>query len=119
MLEEVRRLADDFDVLHFHTGMLQFLMVQGFAYRTVTTLHDRLDLPDLRPLFGAFPDMPVVSISCDQRRPLPRRVNRVGNVYHGLPRGLLPFNREPAGGHLAFLGRISQEKRPDRAVPAG
>jgi glycosyltransferase involved in cell wall biosynthesis len=116
MLEEVRRRADEFDVLHFHIDMLHFPMVQDFADRTVTTLHGRLDLPDLRPLFSAFPDMPVVSISRDQRRPLPRRVNWVGNVYHGLPRGLLPFNRDPAGGYLAFLGRIAPEKRPDRAI---
>ena len=116
MLEEVRRRADQFDVLHFHTDMLHFPMMQDFVDRTVTTLHGRLDLPDLRPLFSAFPDIPVVSISRDQRRPLPRRVNWVGNVYHGLPRDLLPFNREPDGGYLAFLGRISPEKRPDRAI---
>jgi glycosyltransferase involved in cell wall biosynthesis len=116
MLEEVRRRADEFDVLHFHIDMLHFLMVQDFVDRTVTTLHGRLDLPDLRPLFAAFPDMPVVSISRDQRRPLPRQVNWAGNVYHGLPASLLPFSREPAGGYLAFLGRIAPEKRPDRAI---
>jgi glycosyltransferase involved in cell wall biosynthesis len=116
MLEEVRRRAEEFDVLHFHIDMLHFPMVQDFVERTVTTMHGRLDLPDLRSLFAAFPNMPTVSISRDQRRPLPRPVNWVGNVYHGLPRSLLPFNREPAGGYLAFLGRISPEKRPDRAI---
>jgi glycosyltransferase involved in cell wall biosynthesis len=116
MLNEVRRRADEFDVLHFHIDMLHFPLVQDFADRTVTTLHGRLDLPDLKPLFAAFPDIPVVSISRDQRRPVPRRVNWVGNVYHGLPGDLLPFQREPAGGYLAFLGRISPEKRPDRAI---
>jgi glycosyltransferase involved in cell wall biosynthesis len=82
----------------------------------VTTLHGRLDLPDLKPLFAAFPDIPIASISREQRRPLPRRVNWVGNVYHGLPKALLPFRCEPRGGYLAFLGRISPEKRPDRAI---
>jgi glycosyltransferase involved in cell wall biosynthesis len=115
MLDEVRQRADDFDVLHFHIDLLHFPMVRDFADRTVTTLHGRLDLPDLKPFFSAFPEIPLVSISRDQRRPL-RRVNWAGNVYHGLPQDLLPFTRESAGGYLAFLGRISPEKRPDRAI---
>jgi glycosyltransferase involved in cell wall biosynthesis len=116
MLEEVRRRADEFDVLHFHIDMLHFPIVQDVVDRTVTTLHGRLDLPDLKPLFAAFPDIPIVSISRDQRRPLTRQVNWVGNVYHGLPTTLLPFRRESTGDYLAFLGRISPEKRPDRAI---
>jgi glycosyltransferase involved in cell wall biosynthesis len=103
-------------VLHFHVDMLQFPLVREFADRTVTTLHGRLDLPDLQPFYRAFPDMPLVSISHDQRRPMPPAVHWHGNVYHALPRDLLPFNPRPAGGYLAFLGRISPEKRPDRAI---
>ncbi len=116
MLDKVRRRADDFDVLHFHTDLLHFPLIHGFAERTVTTTHGRLDLPDLKPFFAAFPDVPLVSISREQRRPLQRRLNWVGNVYHGLPRGLLPFRSDPTGDYLAFLGRISPEKRPDRAI---
>lgn len=116
MLDEVRQRADEFDVLHFHVDLLHFPAIRDFADRTVTTLHGRLDLPDLKPFYSAFSEIPVVSISRNQRRPLPRRVNWVGNVYHGLPRDLLPFKRRPAGDYLAFLGRISPEKRPDRAI---
>jgi glycosyltransferase involved in cell wall biosynthesis len=116
MLDEVVRRADEFDVLHFHIDQLHFPLVRDFAQRTVTTLHGRLDLPDLRPLYAAFPDVPLVSISREQRRPLQRRLNWVGNVYHGLPAHLMPFTSSPDGEYLAFLGRISPEKRPDRAV---
>ncbi|CAG9180141.1 glycosyltransferase family 4 protein [Cupriavidus pinatubonensis] len=115
MLEDVRRQADDFDVLHFHTDMLHFPLVRSLASRTVTTLHGRLDLPDLRPFYATFPDMPLVSISREQRRPMPP-VNWLGNVYHGLPESLLSFHAVPRGGYLAFLGRIAREKRPDRAI---
>jgi glycosyltransferase involved in cell wall biosynthesis len=73
-------------------------------------------LPDLKPFYAAFPDIPLVSISNSQRRPLPRHINWVGNVPHGLPRDLLPFNADSKGNYLAFLGRISPEKRPDRAI---
>lgn len=113
-LEEVRRRADDFDVLHFHIDMLHFPLVRDFAERTVTTLHGRLDLPDLQPFYRAFPDMPLVSISDHQRLPMPP-VNWVATVYHGLDAGL-PFTASPKDDYLAFLGRISPEKRPDRAI---
>ncbi|HET9904396.1 MAG TPA: glycosyltransferase family 4 protein [Xanthobacteraceae bacterium] len=116
MLDAVRERADDFDVLHFHIDLLHFPLIRDFADRTVTTLHGRLDLPDLKPFYSAFSDIPLVSISRHQRLPLPRHVNWVGNVYHALPRDLLPFKRKPAGDYLAFLGRISPEKRPDRAI---
>jgi glycosyltransferase involved in cell wall biosynthesis len=116
MMDEVRRRADEFDVLHFHTDVLHFPLVRDLVDRTVTTVHGRLDLPDLRPLFVAFQDIPLVSISREQRRPLPGCLNWVGNVYHGLPPDLLPFKRDPSGDYLAFLGRISREKRPDRAI---
>ncbi len=115
MLDKVARRADEFDVLHFHVDVLHVPLVRDFASRTVTTLHGRLDLPDLKPFYSAYPDIPLVSISDDQRRPMPP-VNWAATVYHGLPRDLLPFTPEPAGGYLAFLGRISPEKRPDRAI---
>ncbi|MGZ2488071.1 glycosyltransferase involved in cell wall biosynthesis [Rhizobium pisi] len=115
MLEEVRRRAHEFDVLHFHIDLLHFPLIRDFADRTLTTLHGRLDLPDLKPFYQAFADIPVVSISNDQRRPMPP-VNWAGTVYHGLPADLLPFTKKPKGNYLAFLGRISPEKRPDRAI---
>jgi glycosyltransferase involved in cell wall biosynthesis len=116
MLEEVRRRADEFDVLHFHIDLIHAPLVGDFLDRTVTTLHGRLDLPDLKPFYRMFPELPLVSISRSQRKPMPP-VNWVGNVYHGLPRDLLPLQKDPRdGGYLAFLGRISPEKRPDRAI---
>lgn len=115
MLEQVRRRADEFDVLHFHIDLLHYPMISGFADKVVTTLHGRLDLPDLPPFYAMFRDYPLVSISDDQRRPMPP-VNWAGTVHHGLPRDILPFTPQPQGGYLAFLGRISPEKRPDRAI---
>jgi glycosyltransferase involved in cell wall biosynthesis len=115
LLEEVRRRADEFDVLHFHIDLLHFPLIRPIAHRTVTTLHGRLDLPDLRPFYQTFPEIPVVSISDDQRGPLPM-ANWIATVQHGLPRDLLRFSPVAQGGYLAFLGRISPEKRPDRAI---
>jgi glycosyltransferase involved in cell wall biosynthesis len=115
MLEEVRRQAESFDILHFHIDLLHFPIIRSFASTTVTTLHGRLDLPDLKPFYAAFPDVPLVSISNDQRKPMPP-VNWVGTVHHGLAPDVLPFTRQPKGDYLAFLGRISPEKRPDRAI---
>lgn len=116
LLEEVRQRADEFDVLHFHIDVLYAPLVADFWNRTVTTLHGRLDLPDLKPFYRTFPQLPLVSISRSQRRPMPP-VNWIGNVYHGAPGDHLPFHKYPAdGGYLAFLGRISPEKRPDRAI---
>ncbi|MBR0643553.1 glycosyltransferase family 4 protein [Plastoroseomonas hellenica] len=115
MLDAVCRRADEFDVLHFHIDYLHYPLVRDFADRTVTTLHGRLDLPDLHPLYAAFPNMPLVSISDDQRKPMPP-VRWLGTIHHGLPRDLLPFTARPEGDYLAFLGRISPEKRPDRAI---
>ncbi|MES0037460.1 glycosyltransferase family 4 protein [Mesorhizobium sp. M0046] len=114
MLERVRRRADEFDVLHFHVDILHFPIIRDFARRTVTTLHGRLDLPDLAQLYAMFDDVPLVSISFDQRRPMPP-VNWVGTVRHGLPRDLLPFHPNTSG-YLAFLGRISPEKGPETAI---
>jgi hypothetical protein len=93
----VRRRADRFDVLHFHTDYLHFPLFREHAHRTVTTLHGRLDLPDLQPLFREFTDMPLVSISDDQRRPMPP-VRWLGTVHHGLPPDLLRLEPEPRGG---------------------
>ena len=115
MLERLRPQAETFDIIHFHTDLLQFPIFEGIADRTLTTLHGRLDLRDLAPLYARFRRFPLVSISTDQRRPLPE-ANWVGTVPHGLPADLLPFTSVPAGGYLAFLGRMSPEKRPDRAI---
>jgi glycosyltransferase involved in cell wall biosynthesis len=115
MLEEVARRAHQFDVLHFHIDLMHAPVVRAFADRTVTTLHGRLDLPELQPFYRTFPRLPLVSISNAQRRPMPP-VNWLGTVHHGLPERLLPFSAQATAGYLAFLGRISPEKRPDRAI---
>ncbi|MEJ1158310.1 glycosyltransferase family 4 protein [Prosthecomicrobium sp. N25] len=115
MLDEVRRREAEFDVIHFHTDLAQFALFKDIAHKCVTTLHGRLDLPDYMPVFRHFREMPLVSISDDQRRPLPPDTNWAGTVHHGLPAQNCPFS--PRGGqYLAFLGRISPEKRPDRAI---
>lgn len=117
LLDEVRRRAHMFDALHFHIDLLHMPMVQDMLDRTMTTLHGRLDLPDLVPFYRAFPDHSLVSISDHQRLPMPP-VNWAGTVYHGLPADLLVPRRDARAddGYLAFLGRISPEKRPDRAI---
>ena len=115
MLDAVREIADEFDVLHFHVDVLHYPLIRDFVDRTVTTLHGRLDQPEVRRLYSVFSGAPVVSISYDQRNPMPP-VNWAGMVHHGLPRDLLPFSPVARGGYLAFLGRISPEKRPDRAI---
>ncbi len=115
MLDKVRAVADQFDVLHFHVDVLHYPLIRDFIDRTVTTLHGRLDLPEYTCVYAAFSRAPLVSISKSQRKPMPP-VNWAGMVYHGLPEDLLPFNPAPSGGYLAFLGRISPEKGPDRAI---
>lgn len=114
MLEKVRKHRREFDVIHFHTDYLQFPLCREWQSATLTTLHGRLDLPDLVPVYREFADVPIVSISKRQRDPL-LGANWVGNVYHGLPANLLRFHGSP-GKYLAFIGRISPEKRPDRAI---
>jgi glycosyltransferase involved in cell wall biosynthesis len=114
MIEQVFRQASRFDLIHWHLDYLPFPLARRQATPHVTTLHGRLDLPELGPLYAAFTDVPVVSISDAQRAPLPG-VNWQGTVYHGLPSELYTFRPEP-GDYLAFLGRISPEKRVDRAV---
>jgi glycosyltransferase involved in cell wall biosynthesis len=115
MLDRVRELADEFDILHFHIDQFHFPLFRPIAQRTVTTLHGRQDLHDLRPLYIGFSDMPLVSISGAQRKPVPN-ANFVATVHHGLPTQLLQPTYRPRGGYVAFLGRISPEKRPDRAI---
>ena len=114
MLHDVVERARDFDLVHFHLDHAHFPVVRAARLRALTTLHGRLDLPELQPLFARYPDVALVSISDAQRKPLPR-AGWLGTVHHGLPRDLLPFNPRP-GRYLAFLGRISPEKRPDRAI---
>ncbi len=114
LLEQVFRRAAQFDVVHFHVDYLHFALSRRQPTAHVTTLHGRLDIPDLVPLFQEFSDMPMVSISGAQREPLPW-VNWQATVYHGLPDDLYSFRAAP-GTYLAFLGRISPEKRVDRAI---
>jgi glycosyltransferase involved in cell wall biosynthesis len=115
MLDRVRRQAAEFDILHFHIDYLHFPLFRYLAGRTVTTLHGRQDLPDIKPIFLGFDDMPLVSISRGQRGPV-ANANFAATIHHGLPLNLMQPNFEPRGGYLAFIGRISPEKRPDRAI---
>lgn len=115
MLDKVRRSSHLFDVLHFHIDALHLPLFRDMATKTLTTLHGRQDLPDLLPLYHGFPDMPLVSVSNAQRQPI-ADVTFAKTIYHGLPLDLLTPNYEVRGGYLAFLGRISSEKRPDRAI---
>jgi glycosyltransferase involved in cell wall biosynthesis len=115
MLDRVREYADEFDILHFHIDQFHFPLFRKIAQRTVTTLHGRQDLHDLKPLYVGFSEMPLVSISNAQRKPIPN-ANFVATVYHGIPTHLLRPTYRPDGNYLAFLGRISPEKRPDRAI---
>ena len=115
MLDRVRALAEEFDMLHFHIDQFHFPLFRQMADRTVTTLHGRQDLPDLKPLYIGFSEMPLVSISNAQRRPI-ANANFVATVHHGIPTNLYTPIYNPRGGYVAFLGRISPEKRPDRAI---
>ncbi|MDB6083235.1 MAG: glycosyl transferase group 1 [Gammaproteobacteria bacterium] len=115
MLDEVRRHANAFDVLHFHVDLLHLPFFTDMASRTVTTLHGRLDIKDLAEPYRRWPEYPLVSISDSQRQPL-AFANWIGTVHHGLPEELHQFSPAARGKYLAFLGRISPEKRPDRAI---
>ena len=114
MIDKVRERAEQFDILHFHLDLFHFPLFRSLAARTLTTLHGRQDLSDLKPFYSRFDEMPLISISNDQRKPLPH-ANFVATIHHGIPAAL----HQPSfahGGYLAFLGRISSEKRPDRAI---
>jgi glycosyltransferase involved in cell wall biosynthesis len=114
LMELVCREAWKFDVIHFHTDYLHFPLLRRMTTPGVTTLHGRVSPHDLGPLFSEYAETPLVSISDDQRRPLPE-ANWQGTVYHGLPRNLHTF-RQSQGDYLLFVGRISPEKRLDRAI---
>ncbi|OUJ13114.1 glycosyltransferase family 4 protein [Acetobacter sp. DsW_063] len=114
LMERVARLADQFDVLHFHMDYWPFTYFSRQKTPFVTTMHGRLDLMELQPVFDAFPDVPIVSISNNQRQPLPQ-ANYVGTVLHGLPEKLLTPQSGPRD-YLAFLGRICPEKGVDKAI---
>ena len=113
-LECVAAEAHRFDVIHWHLDYFHFPMSRRLGVPHLTTLHGRLDIPDLKPVYDEFGDMPVVSISNDQRAPLPQ-ANWIATVHHGMPPDELTPTSQP-GDYLAFLGRISPEKRADRAI---
>jgi glycosyltransferase involved in cell wall biosynthesis len=114
-LDRVAQLAHRFDLIHYHVDFLHFPLSRLMRKPQVTTLHGRLDLPALPALYSEFSEMPVISISLDQRRPLNGLARWEGNVYHGLPASF-GARAAGAGEYLAFLGRISPEKRVDRAI---
>jgi glycosyltransferase involved in cell wall biosynthesis len=113
-IEEVLKRTEDFDLIHFHDGYVQFPLSRRLPIPTVTTMHGRMDLPDLVPIFREYPEVPLVSISDQQRSPLPF-ANWVATVQHGIPEHLFSFRSDPED-YAAFVGRICPEKRPDRAI---
>ncbi|QGZ54692.1 glycosyltransferase family 4 protein [Paraburkholderia acidiphila] len=114
LMEMVRRQADQFDVLHFHMDYYSFSVFKRQETPFVTTLHGRLDLPEQQPVFDTFNTAPVISISNSQRQPMPQ-ARWLRTVYHGLPEAL--YTPQPVEQrYLAFLGRISPEKRVDTAI---
>src|SRR5215213_5376036 len=116
MLHELYKRRHEFDVLHFHVDLIHFPFFEELAAQTVTTLHGRLDLKDLPEAYARWRNYPLVSISDDQRAPLPE-ANWLATIPHGLAATTCTFKATPrAPGYLAFLGRISPEKRPDRAI---
>jgi len=115
MLHELHSRRHEFDLLHFHVDLIHFPFFEDFAARTVTTLHGRLDLKDLPEAYSRWHDYPLVSISDAQRKPL-ASANWLATIHHGLAEGVYSFNKVPSDPYLAFLGRISPEKRPDRAI---
>jgi glycosyltransferase involved in cell wall biosynthesis len=114
MLDNLLAQRERFDVIHFHVDYLHFLASRLLGLHQLTTLHGRLDLPELGPLYERFSDMPLVSISDAQRLPV-SHANWLGTVHHGLPTNLLRPGPGD-GGYFAFLGRVSPEKRVDRAI---
>lgn len=109
LLDRVFSRADEFDVIHFHVDVIHYPLFRPLADRVLTTLHGRLDLPDLVPFYREFAEMPLVSISHAQRKPMPP-VNWLATVHHGMPRDLYRACPRPNGDYLAFVGRVSPEK---------
>jgi glycosyltransferase involved in cell wall biosynthesis len=114
-LDQVFAEAEDFDIIHFHIGYLHFPLFRRQATPHLTTVHGRLNIDDLVPLYKRYREIPLISISNDQRRPL-SWANWQGTVYHGLPLDMHRYNQRAKGNYLAFLGRVSPEKRLDRAI---
>jgi glycosyltransferase involved in cell wall biosynthesis len=114
MLGRVYARASDFDIIHCHTDYLCLPHARSVTTPTVLTLHGRLDIPELAPLYALYDEVPLVSISAAQRRPLPH-ANWIDTIYHGLPAAAHAFAPTP-GDAFVFLGRISPEKRPDVAI---
>lgn len=115
MLKELLRRSDEFDIMHFHSELLHFPIIDSLGCATVTTLHCRLDDPELAMFYKTFADAPLVSVSHAQRAQMPS-ASWAGTVYHGIPNDRPVSERESGDGYLAFLGRIAPEKRPDRAI---
>lgn len=113
-LAQVAKEAERFDILHFHTDFMHFPLWRHLRVPQLTTLHGRLDLPDLKPIFEEFRDMPVVSIANHQRAPLPM-ARWIGTVYNGVPTDLYDFSPKPED-YFAFLGRMSPEKGAETAI---
>lgn len=114
-LYEVRKRAAQFDILHFHVDMLHMPMFETLSHRSITTLHGRLDCEDIASVYSRWPTFGLVSVSNEQRRPLPE-ATWLATVGHGVPADLYEFTARPRGGYLAFLGRLAPEKRPDLAI---
>lgn len=114
MMEQIDKEAHQYDIIHSHIDYLIYPIIKRSKYHFLTTLHGRLDIPELQPLYKEFFQIPVVSISDSQRKPLPD-ANWKSTVYHGLPLDLYSFNAD-AQDYLVYVGRISPEKRVDRAV---
>ncbi|MCU7551877.1 glycosyltransferase family 4 protein [Chitinophagaceae bacterium LB-8] len=113
-LQEVLEHAKEFDVIHFHTDYLHFPLTENLNTPHVTTLHGRLDIPDLQNVYNKFTNQPVISISNTQRKPLPQ-ANFIATIHHGLPFSLFQCGKGE-GGYLAVLGRVSPEKGFERAI---
>jgi glycosyltransferase involved in cell wall biosynthesis len=114
LLDALAQAASDFDVVHCHTDWLHLPLLDAIEVPHLTTIHNRLDTPDLPPVIKRFAAVPLISISDHHRIPLPS-ANWLGTVYHGMPVDMLQPRYEP-GEYLAFLGRLTKEKGPEVAI---